>query len=784
MYVCALCEQNFDSVDALSAHLIFFHRRLHSDSFTCFQCKRSFRELYAFKRHLNKGHFNVGGGNINLINENVNEPVVDDGAEDQPDRGVDGSIADEQNVDGESIDDNDDPILTLENFVHSLYQNVQQYVAQLYQIPSVNRKLVDKIVNATSELISDISQNLKKNVFKFIDSFEDVPNDYHDNFNKLDSMFQILSDPFEGVQTEHQRFKTLLDSGSYIPPNEFEMGHDDKYEKVGNTVHLVRTPVYGQFVPMRQVLKTFLELPNVFCSITEYLEKLSHQGKISNFVQGTLWKHQCSAFAEGQVVLPLNIEFDDFEPDNVLGSHHGSHSFGALYAVLPCLPPEHQSALDNIFLFCLFESKHRKMFGNEMAFSRVIEELTYLGEEGILVNICGQEIRVYFCLCIIIADNLGNNAIQGFIECFRGNYFCRLCKLHRNEMSVVCTAVPDQQLRTVQNYREDLAVGDSSLTGIKEECIFNAVPNYHCVQNGNCDVMHDLFEGMLVYDLCNILYYFVSVRGYLDLDWLKNRIDAFDYGPSDVGNRPPTLHCSLSSLENCSWNLSSSEYLCLGRYLCLMIGDLIPAENRVWKFYLIVREIVEIMTSPVIDENLPMYLQTLVQEHHEMYLELFGPLKPKHHFMVHHPYLMKQNGPLIHLSSLMCERNHRRGKLYSRVNNSRVNPALSVAIKFQLMLSERLSRSENFSVCIKTYKVNRVRVDSVPQYISFAESLPFDSTDIVSSVKKVEVAGTLYSLNMVLVLEVGELLPKFGRVVNILVEGDNVFFCYERVKLC
>lgn len=39
-------------------------------------------------------------------------------------------------------------------------------------------------------------------------------------------------------------------------------------------------------------------------------------------------------------------------------------------------------------------------------------------------------------------------------------------------------------------------------------------------------------------------------------------------------------------------------------------------------------------------------LKVLIAEHHAMYIELCGPLKPKHHFMVHYPTLLTKVGPL------------------------------------------------------------------------------------------------------------------------------------------
>ncbi|KAJ1521808.1 hypothetical protein ONE63_003443 [Megalurothrips usitatus] len=441
-------------------------------------------------------------------------------------------------------------------------------------------------------------------------------------------MFDTLENPFEYMNSEHKRFQALSSSGCYIPPVKFEMGHVDAYEKSPDgTLVLVQKLVYGQMVPLRHVLKKFLELPGMLDNINEYVNAL-HDGKIMNFVQGELWSDLRVKFdQEGKFVLPIHLEYDDYGPDNALGSHRTDHSTGALYASIPCLPPELQSCLGNMFLFTTFESKFRKKFGNRMAFACSINEIKFLEESGVLVNVDGRVLNVYFCCSLIIADNLRYNVILGFVPVFTGNFYCRICKLHRSVMQHQCTAVPVNKLRNIVNYDQDVAQHDSYNTGVVEECVWNEMPSFHCTVNSNCDVMHDIFEGMLKYDVCQILFYLISVRNYFDVELLKERIEGFDYGPNDKGNKPPTTNLTLSCLQNCSWNLYASEMLCCTRYLGEIVGDLVPEKNRVWKLYLIIREIVDIVTAPYFQDGVDIYLGALVQEHHELYLLFFGTLK-------------------------------------------------------------------------------------------------------------------------------------------------------------
>ncbi|KAJ1530228.1 hypothetical protein ONE63_005155 [Megalurothrips usitatus] len=509
--------------------------------------------------------------------------------------------------------------------------------------------------------------------------------------------------------------------------------------------------------------------------IRDYLNSLD-DSKVANNVQGDLWKELRSSFDnEGKFVLPLHLEFDDYT----------EHSLGALYATIPCLPPQIQSSLDNIFLFTSFESKFRKLFGNRMAFLCSIKEVEFLEKDGISVNYGDEQIQVYFCCALIIADNLGFNSILGFVEGFRGNFYCRICKLHRTVMEHHCRPVPIPRMRTEVNYAEDLEVGDCSLTGINEQCVWNEMPSFYCVKIVHCDAMHDICEGMLKYDLCQVLFNLVSVRGYFSIELLIDRLQGFDYGPNEVGNKPPTCKLSLNCLEKCSWNLSSSEMLCLSRYLGEIVGDLVPDTNRVWKLYVLVREIVEILSAPYFKKGLDVYLQTLIEEHREMYIVLFGSLKPKHHLILRYPEILRRNGPFFAISSLMCERNHRKGKLYTKVCNCRVNFAHSVAVKSQLALCERLMHPDSFTRNrLKTYGVSNVRIDSIANYNSVVASLPLHMPgDIVSLAKSVQIYGTLYCIDSILVVKVGDWLPTIGKIVNIIVKDCETVIFVTRI-LC
>jgi len=106
--------------------------------------------------------------------------------------------------------------------------------------------------------------------------------------------------------------------------------------------------------------------------------------------------------------------------------------------------------------------------------------------------------------------------------------------------------------------------------------------------------------------------------------------------------------------------MSAGEMLCFTRCLGIMIGDLIPISSEIWQLHVILKQIINILTSKIINKDYPSLLRALINGHHELYLKLFNTnLKPKHQQGVHYPLIMEKIGPLVHVWSMRFESKHR-----------------------------------------------------------------------------------------------------------------------------
>lgn len=242
-------------------------------------------------------------------------------------------------------------------------------------------------------------------------------------------------------------------------------------------------------------------------------------------------------------------------------------------------------------------------------------------------------------------------------------------------------------LRSYENYSSDIATQNVSLTGIKEECLFNSVRSYHVVENCTVDVMHDYAEGQSHYVMIEVLKHCIQC-GYFTIDVLNSRMFYFHYGPADSRNKPSGIAPDFSTKPKIKCTVK--EMFTLVRLLGVFVGDLVPHDDMYRKLYLMHKDITEIILS----KNLPLAvaddMDLLVHEHLFLYLNLTGRhLPPKFHYGIHYGGVMRRSGPPSQFSSMRGESKHTTMTKYAHSITSRKDLPQSAAIMHQLSMCLR-----------------------------------------------------------------------------------------------
>lgn len=202
---------------------------------------------------------------------------------------------------------------------------------------------------------------------------------------KINEIFSDHCSVFDYLSSEHKRFNFLRERG-FIEPRDYYMGVKPTDELQENIATMGLETMQGVYVPLKETLKKFLEVPGVLSDILDYMQKLANDLRvIYNVTQGSVWLSKYSNILD-QFIIPLLIYYDELEVGNALGTHAGKNKFGATYACIGCLPPKIASKIDSIFFYSLLKAQNKKKSSNQETFDQLVRELNFLQETGIVIN--------------------------------------------------------------------------------------------------------------------------------------------------------------------------------------------------------------------------------------------------------------------------------------------------------------------------------------------------------------------------------------------------------------
>lgn len=676
---CYYCGDNFSSAKKFLHHFRLSHSLLSHTEYRCgeVQCFRIFSTYDSFRKHISK-HFNELYKSNNTISENNLNCTV--------------KLQSQANClnDIDTIPETDfiseSNLFKAEDLKKMLSKEIKIFISEMYNNSLIPRNFVQYVIDKVktifcNQIITHIRRAVSELAVKYLLPLEEV--------TQIENLFTTAQTCFEQLETEYKRLKNFESCGEYIQPDNFVIGHRQiyKYNTKTQVKQFDTIPVVGQIIPLRKVFKALFEKPEVFKETQANVSNILKSKTYVNFIQGDLWKQISAQYVlENKTVFPLLLFFDDFQVGNALGSHANTNKLGAVYVTIPCFPTHMFSSLSNIFLFALFYSDDRKEFGNKAVFQAVISELTSLEKNGIEI-ICNElRTTIYFKLSLVIGDNLGMHSILGLTESFSATHCCRFCKIDKVDLKT-CTSNKNLMIRTRELYEADVLVNNLSLTGIKERCIWNELPDFHITLNYAVDIMHDIFEGICIYDLTSLLNVLIFENHLFSIDTLNNRIRSFNFGELEKGNTPPLI---ISENSRIKIKMTASEMMCFSRYLGLLIGDLIPEGLSVWQIWITLRNIIDIVCAPNLQFGEIHLLNIFIENYLSLVVEHFKHLKPKHHFMLHYAEVFKKSGPLVNLWCMRSEQKHRELKLNANISGGYKNIILSLAKKSQMKLCHRL----------------------------------------------------------------------------------------------
>ena len=191
------------------------------------------------------------------------------------------------------------------------------------------------------------------------------------------------------------------------------------------------------------------------------------------------------------------------------------------------------------------------------------------------------------------------------------------------------------------------------------------------------DCMLFLIIGTLKLCIRLLIIQYILIEIQFTLQKLKTRIDSFFYGP-DIANKPSPINamhltnghlkqfgmfvnCSKFNNINLHFKLQlPSQMWCLGKYLPLLIGDLVKEENHYWENYLAHADIVDEVFVPVTSVDRTEYTAMNIEDFFHNFKELY-PNNHSHQkcaLLLHLPVWMRWSDRIIIISMILVYQQH------------------------------------------------------------------------------------------------------------------------------
>lgn len=471
---------------------------------------------------------------------------------------------------------------------------------------------------------------------------------------------------------------------------------------------------------------------------------------------------------------------DAFEICNPLGSFKKKHKIIGIYMTFANLPAWHRCQVDEIQLVALVYERDVKKNGFSNVLKVITDDIKILETQGFAVK---DDAILKGSLVSVVGDNLGSHQIGGFNENFHLNgYFCRHC--HINKPRNIKDFYASWGMRSKSSYNHDvvicLAAGDSS-RGIKSDSLLNTTESYHVCNPGlpPC-IAHDLFEGVVQFDLMLVINKIVS-DNFTSYNDINRELKKLRFQFEKKNNFPV-----LSRSEKLPGNATQNMWL-LNVLPFIFQDNPRVIQSTVWQTMLNLRIIVNLMLAFKLSNNQIDSLNSLIVEYLNDRSSTFPneSLRPKHHFMTHYPYLIKQFGPLRHLWTLRFENKHQYFK--HAVNNNYINVLYSLSYRHQLLQALNSSKNTLFNDIVipdSVEKCNRQNcsqhtLDMVKQFYNLEEEDLFISTSVTFR-------GILYKRGMSVCYSVNKFQEfEICKINFILIEKNyqNICFLGKKYKI-
>lgn len=708
-FKCYICSDSFKSSNEAIDHLKKNHgiKENINLNILCIvnkpvHCGKSFKTFSGLRRHIPKceefkSMKNVETHQLKLCNSN-NDHRVD--FQNPAERVNDLSHSIEHEFNLNAVSYQQDNIYTEEAIEFNNGMKSEFVSANEEAAVTLNEFCADVISMNLSQKNTDaifkLTERLVRNLQKFNVRLVNDESNHMSAVHVIDSTADFFAESLKNRNSVYKRDVTNKQKATFVCPKELSIG--TRFERkcftdrcgAGISIPQTVQNTYQLILPSETIQSLFRSKDFCHTYFTEntVLNHKCEKGKYKHFCCGE--KYQKSEFfKKNPLAAQLHLSSDEFEITSPLQSKAGVHKICAIYLTIQNLPPKYLSKENNIYLVALCNANDLKSkttdFNN--LWQEIVRDIQYLETVG--VEIDGQP-NLKCTLTHLSFDNLGAHQALGYVESFSSNYYCRHCVLSKDQCQRTIEEDP-LLLRTKTIYNEQLRIIENSekvkydeTQGIKFYCKLNDLWEFHILDNPTADPMHDLAEGAVPFLMKQLYLYAFNKKVFTenDLNWMTQ---FNSYGKLYRREIPSQICLSKRSLGQ-----NAAQSLCLFKHMPMILYGYRENEHlkAVWPCVISLLRILEIVYAYETTDRLLDILKMEIQKHLASIQNILNEhLRPKHHFMLHYPHIIRTMGPLIHLIMTRFEAKHQQIKRLLGDNRNFRNINKTLAWKHQRLAS-------------------------------------------------------------------------------------------------
>lgn len=424
---------------------------------------------------------------------------------------------------------------------------------------------------------------------------------------------------------------------------------------------------------------------------------------MKDICDGTFYKNH--PILSDPISLGIIAYYDDVEVANPLGPKAKTHKLGVFYWSMINTDTYHRSHLSSINMLAIAKTYPIRKCGLEKLLKIFLDDLKAL-ETGCKMEINGNSIIIKAALLAFPSDTLASNYIGKFKESPSFAFSpCRFCCVKKSEMKVINHENEVQLRNNTQHFQQVSAVTDANLSpearkywskmyGAVGRSVLMSVPYFDITKCLTIDIMHILFEGVLLHEIKLLLVHCISQK-YFKLNTLNSRLKAaYIIGGADA-DKPSEI--DINNLKDPYKKLKQNAWQ-LAIVLPFLIGEFVPYDDKQFIMYIDLLKIVNLCVSYELTKEDISLLRHLVTTHLVSFRRLYGEqtITPKLHFLIHLPRQIEMFGPPRYLWCLHFEGKHYRLKMSAHISRSYKNICLTVTKRFEAYSCLELNESSEF----------------------------------------------------------------------------------------